>query len=148
MPYQRLPSMISLKDLQTIKQIFRITIIKYGVMAVIVVSIEVFLFWVINSYCGWHYLAATNISLIVGILLNWIGSRYYVFGSSKHNVLKEFVLVAVTSLVGVFLQSATMFVFVDLFKIKAIMGKLIAIIITFFWNYLARKHYIYRIKAR
>lgn len=120
------------------------TFFRYGLMAVVVVSIEVGAFWVLNSPLGVHYLVATNLSLFIGILLNWVGSRYFVFGASKHTPHKEFTLVFVTSLAGVVLQSSTVYFVVEIVKSQPLAGKVLAIVVTFFWNYLIRKHYIYK----
>lgn len=121
-----------------------LTFIKYGIMAVVVVLIELVTFWVLNSALSINYLIATVLSLAAGIILNWIGSRYFVFGNSDHSIKKEFVLVLVTSLFGALLQTFTVFIMVDQLKQAPIIGKIIAIIITFFWNYFVRKQYIFK----
>lgn len=118
--------------------------IKYGFMAVIVVAIELVSFTVMISQLRINYLFATIISLAIGILLNWLGSRYFVFGKSKHSTGKEFTLVAITSLAGVLLQIVTVFTAVEILNMQPLPGKVAAIIITFFWNYLARKKIIYK----
>ncbi len=120
------------------------TFLRYGVMAVFVVSIEVFLFWFIESILGWQYLIATWVSLIVGIVLNWIGSRVFVFGKSRHSNTKEFGLIATASLVGIVIQSCVVYLAVEALNRQALIGKVVAIIVTFFWNYLIRKHYVYK----
>ncbi len=112
-------------------------------MAVIVVGIELVTFWFIDSVLSWHYLIATWLSLLLGILLNWVGSRYFVFGNSKHTKKKEFSLVFATSMVGVVLQSGVVTFMVEIIHGPALSGKVAAIVVTFFWNYFIRKHYIY-----
>ncbi len=112
-------------------------------MAVIVVGIEIASFWLLNASLHVHYLIATNLSLLLGIILNWIGSRFFVFGASKHKAHKEFMLVFITSLAGVALQTGTVAFIVEVLQGQPLIGKVLAIIITFFWNYLIRKKYIY-----
>jgi putative flippase GtrA len=119
--------------------------IRYGIMAVTVVGIELASFWFINSVMKIHYLIATWVSLLIGIVLNWIGSRYYVFGFSKHTPKKEFTLVFVSSLVGVILQSLVVAFTVQSLNKAPLEGKVLAIIVTFFWNYWIRKRYIFKI---
>jgi putative flippase GtrA len=120
-----------------------ITFMKYGVMAVVVVIIELAIFWGLNSLLSINYLLATWLSLLFGIILNWLGSRYFVFGDSRHSKKKEFSLVFLTSIVGVILQSALVSLVVEFAHGPAIGGKLIGIILTFFGNYYVRKQYIY-----
>ena len=121
--------------------------LRYGVMAVIVVGIELASFWVMNDAFGINYLAATILSLAIGIVLNWLGSRYFVFGNSGHSAHKEFSLVAITSLFGVVLQTLTVSLAVEVANQAPILGKSIAIVVTFFWNYMVRKRYIYKSNA-
>lgn len=130
--------------LSNLKKYSQSTFIKYGVMAVVVVGIEIGSFWILNTPLGINYLIATILSLFIGIILNWLGSRYFVFGNSQHSAKKEFSLVLITSLFGVVLQTATVYVTVELINQAPIIGKVLAIIITFFWNYIVRKKYIYR----
>lgn len=120
------------------------TFIRYGIMAVIVVGIELFTFWIMDTAFGWHYLVATWISLALGILLNWVGSRYFVFGNSKHTASKELGLVVATSLLGVVLQSGVVALTVEVLDSPAVLGKASAIVVTFFWNYFIRKYFIYK----
>lgn len=127
---------------QVIK-LLRSTFVRYGIMAVIVVGIELTSFWVFDSLLNWHYLVATWLSLLIGILLNWIGSHYFVFGKSTYTKKKEFALVAFTSMAGVLLQSGVVALVVEVLSGPAMTGKVFAIIITFFWNYFIRKRYIY-----
>jgi len=120
------------------------TFFRYGIMAVAVVAIEIASFWIINEPLHIHYLVATILSLLIGIILNWIGSRYFVFGASVHSARKEFTLVGITSLFGVLLQTLVVFLSVEALGQAPILGKILAIIITFFWNYIVRKKYIYK----
>lgn len=119
------------------------TFFRYGVMAISVVSIEILSFWIFNAPLGINYLVATVASQIIGIVLNWVGSRYYVFGASKHSMKKEFTLVFITSIFGVLLQTLVVFIAVDKAGQAPLLGKMIAIVATFIWNYIIRKRYIY-----
>lgn len=128
------------------KRLRHSTFIRYGIMAVIVVGIELASFWLFYTLFGWHYLIATWASLSIGILLNWVGSRYFVFGNSKHTTSKEFTLVLLTSLFGVALQSGIVALMVEVLSGPALYGKIAAIVVTFFWNYFVRKKYIYKVE--
>lgn len=114
----------------------------YLIMAAILVSIEYFSY-VAMVWLGVNYLLAVPISMAIGIVLNWLGSRKFVFKTRRHTPHKEFVLVLLTSLVGVGFQLLVTYVVVaGLGQLPAV-GKLAAIIVTFFWNYWVRKKYIF-----
>lgn len=129
--------------MKQIVKLLQSTFIRYGIMAVIVVCIELTSFWIFDSLLNWHYLLATWLSLFIGIVLNWAGSHYFVFGNSLYTKKREFALVVFTSMAGVLLQSGVVAVVVEALSGPAMTGKVFAIIITFFWNYFVRKRYIY-----
>ncbi|HKU19069.1 MAG TPA: GtrA family protein [Candidatus Saccharimonadales bacterium] len=114
---------------------------RYFIMAIIVVGIEYF------SYVGMvaigvQYLLAVPISMAVGIVLNWYGSRAFVFKTRRHAPHKEFTLVLIASLIGVGIQTLVTYLVVHNGGTPPL-GKLLAIFVTFFWNYFARKKYIF-----
>ena len=114
----------------------------YMAMAVVVVSIEYFSY-IGMVWVGVNYLLAIPISMAIGIVLNWVGSRKFVFKTRRHAPHKEFTLVLVTSLVGVGFQLAVTYMAVDVLRQLPAVGKLLAIVVTFFWNFWARKKFIF-----
>jgi len=130
-----------MKDL--IKKLHSHSFIRYFIMAVFVVLIELVIFQALNSLLSINYILSTILSMLVGILLNWIFSRTYVFKTNKYSKKVEFIMIVSTSLVGVGIQVGTIFLCVEIMKLVPIIGKVIAIGITFFWNYFVRKKYIF-----
>ena len=116
---------------------------KYLIMAVIIVGIEVGSFAVMYSLLNINYLIATATSMAIGIVLNWYFSRL-IFKKSKHKAHIEFILVLLASLIGVGIQLAIVAIAVEMLSLVPLLGKLIAIAITFFWNFWIRKHYIFK----
>ena len=130
-----------MKDL--IKKLHSHSFIRYFIMAVFVVLIELVIFQALNSLLSINYILSTILSMLVGILLNWIFSRTYVFKTNKYSKKVEFIMIVSTSLVGVGIQVGTIYLCVEIMKLVPIIGKVIAIGITFFWNYFVRKKYIF-----
>ncbi|HZM63953.1 MAG TPA: GtrA family protein [Candidatus Saccharimonadales bacterium] len=114
---------------------------RYFIMAAIIVSIE-YLSYLGMLWLGLNYLVAVPLSMGLAIILNWHFSRVFVFKNRRHSPRKEFMLVLATSLVGVGWQLGTTFLVVQAINSPAA-GKFIAIIVTFFWNYIIRKKYIF-----
>jgi putative flippase GtrA len=114
----------------------------YLIMAVVIVGIE-FSSYVLMVWLGVHYLLAVPLSMAIGIVLNWLGSSKLVFKNRRHAPHKEFMLVLMVSLVGVGFQMVVTYVIVDILNQLPAAGKLLAIFVTFFWNFWARKTYIY-----
>ena len=112
-------------------------------MAGFVVLIELGAFALINSVFGISYLIATPVSMLVGIILNWYFSRVFVFKTSVFKKHTEFMLVFIASIVGVGIQLAVTALAVEILNLLPIIGKFMAIMVTFFWNFWVRKRYIF-----
>lgn len=117
------------------------TLIRYGIMAVIVVAIEYSTYILLLAVMP--YILAVPISMLVGIILNWYFSGRFVFKTRRHTPRKEFALVFGTSILGIVLQTLTAFVCVTFLGISPLVAKLVAIAITFIGNYYIRKKYIF-----
>jgi len=126
-----------------IKKLHDHSFTRYFIMAIFVVLIELIIFQALNNLLSINYILSTVLSMLVGILLNWIFSRTYVFKTSKYSKKIEFILIVATSLVGMAIQVGTIYLCVEIINLIPIIGKVIAIGITFFWNYFIRKKYIF-----
>ena len=129
-----------LKNSKLVRQLVR-----YLAMGSIVVIVEIGTFWLINSVLNINYLVATAASMLVGIILNWLGSKYLVFKESRFTPVKEFILVFVVSLVGLVIQITTIYIMVDKLHLVPLVGKIAAIGVTFIWNFFIRRVYIFRV---
>lgn len=118
-------------------------VVRYFIMAVVVVGIELASFAFINSMFGLTYLIATPLSMAIGIVLNWYFSRAFVFTNRKHPPHIEFGLVLATSVVGVVIQLLVTGVCINYLHSLPIIGKFFAIVITFFWNFWVRRKFIF-----
>lgn len=118
-------------------------LIRYFVMAVIIVSIEIVTFQVL-ILLGTDYLLATALSFVLAVILNWIGGRIFIFGKSRYHPAKEFLMVLVASVVGLIIQLAVVFFCVEVLSLYPIIAKGMSIVFSFFWNYLFRSKLIYK----
>lgn len=115
---------------------------RYLSIAVLLVGTEIAVFQVM-VWAGISYLIATPVSMGVAIVLNWWLSRVFVFKHRPHGARKEFMLVVVASLIGICLQLAVTAAVVELGHAMPLIGKLLAICVTFFWNFWFRKKYVF-----
>lgn len=119
-------------------------LIKYFAMAVTIVLIELatfqIIFWISND----AYFSTAS-SFILAVVLNWIGSRLLVFGASHHHPAREFLMVFIASVVGLGIQLAVVFICVDVLHLYPLIGKVLSIGFSFFWNYWFRAQIIYKV---
>ena len=115
---------------------------RYFIMAVGLVSFE-YLSFLGMIWLGVNYLVAVVLSMGAVIVLNWYIGRIFVFKNRRHSARKEFLLVLSISLVGVVFQLTVTYTSVALLGQLPAIGKLAAIIVTFFWNYWARRKFVF-----
>jgi putative flippase GtrA len=118
-------------------------LIKYFVMAIIIVLLELLTFQLVYLSSS-NYYVATIISFVVGVLLNWIGGRVFVFGTSGHNKSREFAMVFLGSLVGVCIQLSVVYISVAVLLLYPLIGKVLSICFSFIWNYWFRAKIVYK----
>ena len=122
------------------------TVIDIGVLTILVEAFNVNVF------------IATAIGFIVGLLVNFFISSVWVFEKSKvvKNRVSEFIIFALIGVVGLIINELIVNFF-DLYLAKSLIfgsfidsdkyyliGKLVATVIAFVWNFFARKFIIYR----
>lgn len=104
-----------------------------------------------GSYCllgllKVHYLAAGVLSFVAGFVFNFCVSRLLIFkttATEKANA-KELLAVLLISLIGLLLTEALLLVGTEIIQMDYRVSKIIASIIVLFWNYFARKIFVYR----
>lgn len=112
-------------------------------MAIIIVIIELLLFQIIY-FATKNYYSGTVVSFVFAVALNWIGGRKFIFGSSHHTQVKEFIMVLVGSTIGLLIQLFVVFIFVGLLVLYPLIGKVLSIAFSFFWNYWFRSVIVYK----
>lgn len=125
-----------------LKQLKR-PIAKYFIVAAFIAGLEVCTFAFMNSILKINYLISTTISVTISIILNWYFSKVFVFKTSKYKFHIEFTLVAIASLVGLGIQLAVISISVEYLHLIPVLGKILAIFVTFLWNFWARKKFIF-----
>lgn len=95
---------------------------------------------ILHDLFGVHYLISASAGFLLGLIVVYIISNKYVFGESKLASRKtEFLLFAVIGLVGLGILNGLMFVMTGLFAINYILSKILATVVVYAWNFLARR---------
>lgn len=99
---------------------------------------------------GLHYLVAGVIAFIVSFAFNFFVSRILIFrttAAEKANA-RELLGVAAISVTGLALTELLLYLGTDILLIDFRLSKIIASILVLFWNYAARKLFVYRKPAQ
>ena len=99
---------------------------------------------ILHEYGHINYLIAASLSFLAGLVINYLLSALWVFHSSKLlNKRHEFLLFSVIGLVGLGLTDLILWVLTSHFGFYYIFSKAVATVIVYFWNFGARKKYIF-----
>ena len=95
---------------------------------------------------GIHYIIAIISGYSAGLLANYVIGRNYIFtdGHKLQSTKHEFIAVVVIAIFGaLFTVIIVKILSYSLFNMDPLLSRIIAIIIVFFWNYFARKFFVY-----
>jgi len=102
------------------------------------------LLYVLTEYVYLHYLLSATFAFIVGLIVNYLLSKIWVFSNNKiKNKWVEFAVFSLIGVVGLGLNNLFLWVFTYYCAIYYMFSKVLTTIIVFFWNFLARKFILF-----
>jgi putative flippase GtrA len=117
---------------------------RYGVVSVAALVVDFGGLVLLKEYGHINYLLAATISFIGGLIVNYLLSAFWVFHSSKLlNKRHEFLLFAAIGVVGLGLTDLILWLLTSGFGFYYVLSKAISTVIVYFWNFGARKKYIF-----
>ncbi len=104
-----------------------------------------YLLYILLLYVGVDYVLAIIAGYSAGLLFNYHVARRYIFSKSRFNSSRgEFTAVVAIALVGLALNIAIVkLLSFSLYELDPSISRVVAIAIVFFWNYYARKLFVY-----
>ena len=94
----------------------------------------------LTSLLDWHYLSANTVSFLVGNVVSYLFSIYWVFETRRlKNQVREFVIFALIGIGGLGISQLTMLLSVELLGLHFTLAKLVSVGATFIWNFGVKK---------
>lgn len=94
-----------------------------------------------------YYLLANAISFSCAVINSFFLNNYWTFGSNdkfKWRIFLQYVLIYIVG--SLLIAEMILFVTVDIFKVYDLIGKLVAIVVGFLWNFTILKKYLFNTK--
>lgn len=126
------------KSHNVLAQMFR-----YGLVSAAALAADFGVMVFTKEFLHINYLAAATIGFSVGIVVNYICSRLWVFQKSKLSSRMEFTIFLIVGITGLVFNDLIIWIATDYLLIYYMVSKIIATFIVFFWNFLLRKCLIY-----
>lgn len=122
-------------------------IVKYFFVGGLAAFVNLSIFFFFAKLLNFNYIAVGAAAFLAATLVNYALSVKHVFTSGiRFGKKQEILLVYTVSLIGLIIDTGVLFTCVDILNIELIASKIIATGIVFFWNYFARKHFVFKAK--
>ena len=142
-PGQRMQKNSTLLDIAS--NCLEFKIVRYFFVGGAAAVVDLSLFFIFARLLGYHYLFVGAGAFTVAAVVNYFLSIRYVFISgTRFRGNKEFAWVYVVSAVGLLLNQIILYIGVDALHQDMMLAKITAIGLVFGWNYLARKHFVFK----
>jgi putative flippase GtrA len=117
---------------------------RYFIVGGTAAAVDWSFYWFFVSICGLHYLAAASISFTAATLVNYGLCVKWVFPAGRFKKSLEFSLVFFVSLVGLLFNALFLYILLEFLLMHFMLAKILTTGLVFFWNYFARKKFIFR----
>lgn len=116
-----------------------IQIFKFIIVGGIATIIDYIIFFILHELLKLPTLPSNIISFSISVIYNYIASVKWVFDVKKDDPKKQFIIFIVLSIIGLLLNTAIVYVTVDIFKWYSMLCKIIATGIVMVFNFITRK---------
>lgn len=126
---------------------FLIQLFRYGFVGGAAFIVDYGILILLTELFGLHYLLSATISFLLGLITNYLLSISWVFNKrSVSNRWTEFFIFSVIGIIGLGLNNLIMYLCTEKVLIHYTISKIVATVIVFFWNFLARKALLFKEK--
>lgn len=118
--------------------------IRYSLVSGVALAVDILILGICHDLLGWHYLLATTVGFIAGVITNYLLCIVWVFTESRFTSRGfEFLLTAGIATAGLAINDLMMWVMVEQFSVYYLVAKIVAAAAVFFWNFVIRQYYVH-----
>ena len=121
------------------------TIVRYFFVGGAAAAVDIALFALLAQYAGLPWFPVAIFSFVLATMVNYVLSIKFVFDSGvQFGKKQEIILVFFTSGIGLAVNQAFLWVLIEVYETHLLAAKIFATGSVFFWNYSARRLFIFR----
>ncbi|MEP7260354.1 MAG: GtrA family protein [Usitatibacter sp.] len=106
--------------------------------------VDIGLFMLFAQHYGYPYLRVGALSFIAATLVNyWLSIRFVFVSGTRYQRKWEIAMVFAVSAIGLLFNQAILALCVETFTLALLPAKLVATGVVFFWNYFARRMFVF-----
>ena len=122
---------------------FFIKSLKFGLTGMIGLIIDFSLTWLLKERWGVNPYVANGAGFTVAASANFVINKIWTFQDKSRKILQQFTAFFLISLIGLSLNSAFLYVFYQYAGFSFYVGKMLAIVVVFLWNFTANHFYTF-----
>ena len=108
---------------------------KFGVVGFIGLCLDFSITYVLKEKLLWNKFIANAVGFSVAVISNYALNRVWTFESNDPRIMRQLVLFIVISLVGLGINTLTIYILHQRKEINFYVSKFIAVIVVFCWNF-------------
>lgn len=122
------------------RQLFR-----YALVGGVAFAADYGTLWALTEYAGLYHLISAAVAFVVGLVVNYLLSIWWVFTVSRFDkAWFEFAVFAIIGIIGLGLNEAIIYVGTDVMDLHYMLSKVISTGLVFFWNFFARRTLLFQ----
>lgn len=122
-----------------------IKLYRYIVVGGIAASFDLSLFLLLKQHVAYHYLIIATLSFLFATLINYFLCQQFVFPDQhKHPVKTRIALTYLVGSIGLCVHHLCLYISLEWFMLPLILAKIGAMGVAFIWNFLSRKHIVFK----
>jgi putative flippase GtrA len=119
---------------------------RFLIVGVTSAALEMLLLIALVERFYWSYLYANILAFLITNILNYTLSRGWVFTSDNNKIAREFFVFMIFVSVGLAINQLFLWLFVEYGQLDYKISKMLAILFTVTWNFLTRRHFVFKSK--
>ncbi len=117
-------------------------IIKFVIVGGIATIIDYIIFFILHELLKVPTLPSNITSFTISVIYNYIASVKWVFDVKKDDPKKQFIIFLILSIIGLLINTAIVYVTIDILKWYSLICKVIATGIVMVFNFITRKMFL------
>jgi putative flippase GtrA len=114
------------------------------IVSVIAAALDVAVLFLLVDMYHWQKVPAATVSYLLGGVVQYALCSLWVFPTAPRNVATGFLAFTVLSLVGLGITAGTMHVMAQMWHVNYKLAKVVALALSFCWNFGSRKYLLFQ----
>ena len=123
-------------------------VVKFGIIGVSNVFIDVLVYWLLTRFGHLYYLLAATLSFLIANIWSYFWNRRWTFRDNSRAIIRQYLKFLAANLIAIILNLGVLFVLVDFLRLDDLIAKILASIVVGLINFAINKKWAFGSKKR